>query len=86
MNLQFKTMKITNLPPTKGLYRPDKIGPTSPSNVVLFAYNVVVTVLVGYKFPFGRQIKLKLSPPLPHSLKYFFFVLTSDALGISNSA
>ena len=50
-----------------------KLGPFLLANVVLFAYNVVDTILFGCKCPFGCQIRLKLSSLLPHSLKYFLF-------------
>ena len=50
-----------------------KLGPFLVVNAVLFAYSVIDTVLVGCKYPFGRQIRLKLSPLLSHSLKYFLF-------------
>ena len=43
------------------------------ANAILFAYCVIDTVLIGCKCPFGHQIRLKLSPPLPLGLKYFLF-------------
>ena len=80
-------MKITNLPPTKGLSAAlTKLGPFLLANVILFAYSVIDIVLVGCKYPFRCQIILKLSSRLPHNLKYFLFFLRSDASGISNSA
>ena len=66
-------MKITKLPSTKGLCGSDKIGSTFPSNVVLFTNSVIDTILVGCKCPFRHQIRLELSLPLPHGLKYFLF-------------
>jgi len=50
-----------------------KLGPFRLANAVFFAYSVIDTILVNYKSPFWCQIRLKLSPPLPHSLKYFLF-------------
>ena len=64
-------MKITKLPPRKGLCGSNKIG--FFANVILFANSVIDTVLVGCMCPFRCQIRLKWSPPLPHGLKYFLF-------------
>ena len=50
-----------------------KLGPFFLANAVHFAYSVIDTILFNCKCPFWRQIKLKLSPPLPHSVKYFLF-------------
>ena len=49
-----------------------KLSPFLLANVVLVAYNVIDAFLVGCKCSFRREIRLILSPPLPHSLKYFF--------------
>ena len=68
-------MKIIKLPLTKGLCGSNKLklSPLLLVNVILFANSVIDTVLAGYKCPFRLQIKLELSPPLPHNLKYFLF-------------
>ena len=67
----FKIMKMTKYLPRKVFAALTKLGSLFLTNVILFANSVIDTVLVGCKCPFRSQIRLKLSPPLPHSLKYF---------------
>lgn len=94
VNLNLKTMKITSTYLPRGVSAAlTKLGPFLLANVVFFAYSVIDTVLVGCKCLFWRQIRLKLSPPFSHILKYFIlcpnircfrdikFSLTNNKLG-----
>ena len=76
----------SKLPPTKGLCGSDKIGPFFSLLMSYFSHTVSLTLsLSAASAHFDVKSNLNFLHRSPTVWSIFFFVLKSDALGISNS-